>query len=57
MIYTLMIWTVVAGTNPKSPHLDWRPLGGFSSKALCQEAAGVLGINKNRYRCVLTKEK
>lgn len=57
MIYTLMIWTLVAGTNPKSPSHDWRHLGGFQSLSLCQDAAKVLGINKNRYRCVLSKEK
>jgi hypothetical protein len=57
MIYTLMIWTAVVGVNPSKSVYDWRHLGGFQSLSLCQDAAKVLGINKNRYRCVLSKEK
>jgi hypothetical protein len=57
MIYTLMIWTAVVGVNPSKSVYDWRHLGGFQSLSLCHDAAKVLGINKNRYRCVLSKEK
>ena len=51
--YMLFIWTVVAGGGNFSAR-DWRPTTEFATKALCEEAARELNIEK-RYRCVKTK--
>lgn len=61
MTYILMLYTVVAlGNNPTRAN-DWRPIGEFHSggdktaSLLCEEAAGKLGLNADRYRCVRSK--
>lgn len=65
MIYSLLIWTVIAGDRYVTNH-DWRPIGEFtfsygdiqgenSGKAKCEEAARQLGIKPDRYRCVRNK--
>lgn len=59
MIYVLMIWTVVAASDSRGGTMkayhDWRPLGEFQSQALCEQAAGHLGIQTDRYRCVKSR--
>lgn len=66
MTYILVIWTVVAmnGVYIKS---DWRPIGEFHHEdsrigenkktplQMCEDAAKVLGIKPENYRCVRSK--
>jgi hypothetical protein len=64
MTYILVIWTVIAmnGVYTKS---DWRPIGEFhhednrignkTPKEMCEDAAKVLGIKPENYRCVRSK--
>lgn len=60
MIYTLLIWTVVASSRLDTNY-DWRPIASFEnwqgqdSLAKCQEAIKTLGIKSDRARCIRTK--
>lgn len=65
MIYTLMIWTLVAmGGSAGYKSNDWRPIGEFHSSPtsngleLCEAAARQLGWTSDqhqKYRCVRSK--
>lgn len=62
MTAILFIWTIVGYTHYSSLYTtkrDWRPLGEFSSQEYCQRAAMELGLDKDKFRCVVTgfKEK
>lgn len=61
-IYILVIWTVVgyagAGTQYSFDYrkeLDWRPIGEFHAKDMCEDAARQLALKVERYRCVRSK--
>jgi hypothetical protein len=44
MIYTLYLWTVVAMAGDRfhqNRTLDWRPIGEFASKELCEDGGCV----------------
>lgn len=56
MLVELYIWTVVAVARWEKP-MDWRPIGEYHSVALCEKAINKLGIEQNRARCVIKKEK
>lgn len=62
----LYLWTSVVASG--SPHTikvekDWRPIGeyyswqpgGTSGMTRCENAARQLGLEKTRYRCVISK--
>jgi hypothetical protein len=62
----LYLWTsvVAAGTaSSLKVEKDWRPIGeyhswqrgGPSGMTLCENAAKQLGLEKTRYRCVISK--
>ena len=68
MIYTLMVWTVIAVAGAGSQHArefktehGWRPLaefqsgGGETGEKLCENGAKQLGLKADTYRCVRTK--
>jgi hypothetical protein len=58
MIYTLYLWTVVAVAGDRhfqNRAIDWRPIGEFASKELCEDGARQLGISIDKSRCVRTK--
>jgi hypothetical protein len=55
MNFALMIYTVVAmsGSNASLVQArDWRYLATFYNQERCVEAAKVMGISSERYRCV-----
>lgn len=59
-MYTLIIWTIVAGAGGASFHAmreykqDWRPITSLGSATACHEAARQLGYVRaqNQYRCI-----
>lgn len=58
MNYALMIYTVVAMTGQNASLVqarDWRYLTTFTSQERCVEAAKIMGISSERYRCVAAK--
>ena len=58
MNFALMIYTVVAmsGQNASLTQArDWRYLTTFYTQSSCVEAAKVMGISSERYRCVASK--
>lgn len=55
VVVTLYLWTPVAGKLDGKVH-DWRPMGEFSSMALCEKAREALSV-RNRSQCVTTSEK
>ena len=68
MIYTLMVWTVVAMAGAGSQYARefksesaWRPTaefqsgGGENGEKLCENGAKQLGLKADMYRCVRTK--
>jgi hypothetical protein len=58
MIYTLYLWTVVAMAGDRvyqEKHMDWRPIGEFASKEMCEDGARQLGIKAEKFRCVRSK--
>lgn len=58
MLVTLYIWGVVAmGKDWSYVSRDWVPRGEFHSVELCQKAISQLGVETNRARCIITKEK
>lgn len=55
MSYALMIYTIVAMSGQNSSLTqarDWRYTATFISQDRCVEAAKVMGISSERYRCV-----
>jgi hypothetical protein len=58
MNYALMIYTIVAmAGNSADPATarDWRYLTTFPSQERCVEAAKIMGISSERYRCVVAR--
>jgi hypothetical protein len=58
MNYALLIYTVVAMTGQNASLVqarDWRYLTSFPSHERCVEAAKVMGISSERYRCVVAR--
>ena len=59
MNFALVIFTVVAMSGQNASLVqahDWRPIANFSNVELCNDAAHLMGISSERYRCVrLTK--
>ena len=58
MNFALMIYTVVAMSGQNSSLVqahDWRYLTTFTSQERCVEAAKIMGISTERYRCVGAK--
>ena len=58
MNYALMIYTVVAmsGANASLTQArDWRYLTTFPSQERCVEAAKIMGISSERFRCVVAR--
>lgn len=58
MNFTLMIYTVVAMSGQNASLVqarDWRYLATFYNQSSCVEAAKVMGISSERYRCVASK--
>ena len=58
MNFALMIYTVVAmsGSNASLVQAhDWRYLTTFYSVEGCKDAAKIMGISSERYRCVPAK--
>lgn len=58
MNYALMIYTVVAmsGQNASLTQArDWRYLTTFTSQERCVEAAKIMGISSERFRCVVAR--
>ena len=58
MNYALLIYTVVAMTGQNASLVqarDWRYLTTFPSQERCVEAAKVMGISTERYRCVAAR--
>ena len=59
MNFALVIYTVVAMSGQNASLVqahDWRPIANFYSVDLCNDAAHLMGISSERYRCVrLTK--
>lgn len=67
MIYTLMIWTVVAMAGDRHHQgkaYDWRPIAEFQNargthdsdaQAKCQSAGRELGLKTENFRCIRTK--
>jgi hypothetical protein len=58
----LVIWTVVAihgsGTgNTYDVRYDWRSLGEFKDVGSCVDAAKLLAIKEERFRCLPTKQE
>lgn len=57
--YILVLWTVVAAYDArgvsKHEYYDWRPIGEFASKELCEDGARQLGVKAEKFRCVRTK--
>lgn len=54
-MYILVIWTVVgyAGTQfAVHEKKDWRPIGNFSTKALCEKAGADMGKAPKDFRCL-----
>ncbi len=55
MNFVLVIYTVVAmsGSNASLVQArDWRPVANFSTVEFCNDAAHLMGISSERYRCV-----
>lgn len=55
MNYALIIYTVVAMSGQNASLVqahDWRYLTSFYTLERCVEAAKVMGISNERYRCV-----
>jgi hypothetical protein len=55
MNYALIIYTVVAMSGQNASLVqahDWRYLASFYTQERCVEAAKVMGISNERYRCV-----
>jgi len=55
MNYALMIYTVVAMSGQNASLVqarDWRYLASFYTQERCVEAAKIMGISNERYRCV-----
>jgi hypothetical protein len=58
MNFALMIYTVVAMSGSNSSLVqahDWRYLTTFTSQERCVEAAKIMGISTERFRCVAAK--
>ena len=58
MTHILLIWTVVAmsGSNASLVQAhDWRYLTTFTSQERCVEAAKIMGISTERFRCVAAR--
>ena len=59
MNFALIIYTVVAMSGQNASLVqarDWRSVANFTSVELCNDAAHLMGISSERYRCVrLTK--
>ena len=59
MNFALVIYTVVAMSGKNADLIqarDWRPVASFNTVELCNDAAHLMGISSERYRCVrLTK--
>lgn len=63
MIYTLMVWSVIAIAGAGSQYSrefktehGWRPLAEFQNgEKLCEDGAKQLGLKADMYRCVRTK--
>lgn len=60
MSYILVIWTTVAMAGAGTQHMkyweserDWRPIGEFANKELCESAAK--NMNTKYYRCLRAK--
>lgn len=52
----LFIWAVVAASGDRhggSQYYEWRVLSEFSSRAHCERAIEVLGVDKTKARCVV----
>jgi hypothetical protein len=55
MNYALMIYTVVAMSGQNASLVkahDWRYLATFYTQERCVDAANMMGISSERYRCV-----
>ena len=55
MNFALMIYTVVAMSGQNASLVqahDWRYLASFYTQERCVEAAKIMGISNERYRCV-----
>jgi hypothetical protein len=55
MNYALIIYTVVAmagNGSSATTSRDWRYLTTFANHERCVDAANVMGISSERYRCV-----
>jgi len=59
MNFALVIYTVVAMSGKNADLVqarDWRLIANFTTVELCNDAAHLMGISSERYRCVrLTK--
>ena len=59
MNFALVIYTVVAMSGKNADLVqarDWRHVANFTTVELCNDAAHLMGISSERYRCVrLTK--
>lgn len=59
MNFALVIYTVVAMSGQNASLVqahDWRPIATFSTVELCNDAAHLMGISNERYRCVRTSK-
>lgn len=55
MNFALVIFTVVAMSGQNASLVqahDWRSVANFSTVELCNDAAHLMGISNERYRCV-----
>ena len=60
MNYALMLYTVVAMSGQNSSiakAYDWRYLATFHTQERCVDAANMMGISSERYRCVAVTMK
>ena len=60
MNYALMLYTVVAMSGQNSSltkAYDWRYLAAFYTQERCVDAANMMGISSERYRCVAVAAK
>jgi hypothetical protein len=60
MNYALMLYTVVAMSGANSTltkAYDWRYLATFYTQERCTDAANMMGISSERYRCVAVAMK
>jgi hypothetical protein len=58
MNFTLMIYTVVAMSGQNASLVqahDWRPLTTHYTLESCLNAAKIMGISSERFRCVPSK--